>query len=202
VKRPYSLRARTALFISAAFALLLALFALGSYVAIKHALIARADNEAKEQLQRILIELERGEKPDTTQIVNSHRAIGEAQLDVSIFSLRSDSTTLLWSTGATHNLSEDQRDQLIMGDGVALDLSAGDKRYRALSVVSAHHAVIATLDLVVIGEAEDAILRTFFILLLVGIGISSLLGYFIAGLSLAPIKLLIASARQLLASCS
>ncbi len=196
MKRPYSLRARTAVFIAATFTLLITLFALGSYFAIEHALLSRADNEARDQLRAILFALEHARVPDTAQIVAQHRSIGEARLELAIYTHAGDSS-LLWADHPNVILSPYEHHALLTEQGRALNVRGKDRTYRALSVSTGSHVAIATFDLAVISEAEDAILRTFIVLLLIGIVGSAALGYFVAGLSLAPIRLLIKGARQL-----
>jgi len=197
VNRPNSLRARTAVFIAATFTLLLSLFALGSYFAIEHALLSRADNEARDQMQAILLTLEHIPATDTAQIVAQHRSIGEARLELAIYARSGDSSRLVWSDHMIPLLSLQDQSELLKGQSNPINIKREGRTYRALSVSTGEHVAIATLDLEVIREAEDAVLRTFVVLLLIGIAGSAALGYFVAGLSLAPIRLLIKGARQL-----
>ncbi len=196
MKRPYKLRARTAFFIAAAFTLLLSLFAIVSYFAIEHALVSRVDNEARGQLLAVLTELDNGGSFDTLQSVNRHRSIGEAKLDVWLFERSGDSLQLVWSDLPKSAVVQNTIANVAKRES-SFEIRMNGERTRFLSIHSQSHSVVAAMDLVVISEAEEAILRTFLFLLLIGIVLSAALGYAIAGLSLAPIALLIKSARKL-----
>jgi signal transduction histidine kinase len=192
--KSYSIRTRTAFFFAVAFAFLLSLFFVLSYFSIRDAIRGRSDEEARGQLRAILSAAE-----DTShtsllrEAIVHHILIGEARLKFEVF--RVDGLKLTRVAGSDSSVAADRS---ILHDSI-LHLVEGSesKTYRQLVLNSPHFVGVVLVDQAVLEEAQEAMVKQFGILLLLGIVVSAGLGYFVSGISLGPMLLLTEAAKKI-----
>jgi signal transduction histidine kinase len=198
--KSYSIRSRTALFIAAAFALFLTVFFLFSYISIGNALRGRSDDEARTELRSILVSAEdSSQQASIAQIIERHILIGEARLRFEIFRKSGTKLSQFINPEETSASQADLRflSSVVQDTSRTFHDDFSGKTYRELVLHTQHYLGLVKVDQVVLEEAQEAMLKQFGILLLIGIAISALLGYLVAGISLSPVLLLIDAAKRL-----
>ncbi len=200
MKRAYSLRSRTALFIALSFSLFLTAFVLFSYLSIRSSLIARSDEEARQEVRDVLHELrDSSNHRSLDDILQRHSTTGESRLTISVYKVAESGLVALTPTRATSSPALQSREMIALAadSNQVLSVRTAQTAYRLCAIRSGEFIAVAAMDMIVIDETRDAMLQQFGVTLILGLIASVILGFLVAGLSLAPIRLLIEAAKHL-----
>ena len=193
--RGIKLRFRTAFFVAGAFSLLLTAYFAISYLTIKQSLIERSDQEVYSQLDSILTHTTFGSSEGDLNTLFSHfGSTGEARIGFII--RRSSGQPLSSAIGPVviRSLLDSQR---FYPNEVPMNISSGPSTIRILQRSGNQLTITAGINTITFDEVFDAMLRTYFILLLSGIIISFIIAVGTAHLALKPLKILVSSAKQI-----
>ncbi|MFI5263811.1 MAG: sensor histidine kinase [Candidatus Kapaibacterium sp.] len=189
-------RIRTALFIAAAFSFFLTTYFAASYLTIKHSLTSRGDGEIYQQIDSILSAIHtNADERDFAKLASLHSSTGEAAMGLKLARLENPSKGI--QTFGPSRLTSLLDSHIFYVKELPLDIRVGRSTIRILARSSNIFTIFAAINTIAFQEVFDDMTRTYFLLLLSGILLSFLVGFFTAGFALRPLKILVDSARAM-----
>ncbi len=198
--KPRSIRVRTASSIAIAFCVFLTLFFAASFFSIRNSLLARSDAEVRTELGLLLRSVTDATSfGELARVAALHVATGEARLHLTILRANISGFQLLYDDSLTERPPDSiQRAALAhLLQPIKWESQGGNARLRAIAAKHGDMYAIASMNMIVIEEAQDAMVRQYGLMLLLGVLVSFFVGYTVANLSLAPITELIRGAEAI-----
>ncbi|MEO6941225.1 MAG: ATP-binding protein [Candidatus Kapaibacterium sp.] len=198
--KPRSIRVRTASIIALAFCVFLTLFFAASFFSIRNSLLARSDAEVRTELGLLLRSVTDATSfVELARVAALHVATGEARLHLTILRAKTSGFTLLYDDSLTERPPDSiQRAALAhLLQPIKWESQDGNSRLRSIAAKHGDMFAIASMNMIVIEEAQDAMVRQYGLMLLLGVLVSFFVGYTVANLSLAPITELIRGAEAI-----
>jgi signal transduction histidine kinase len=189
-------RLRAALYIAAAFSLLLTVYFFASYLTIKKNLIAKSDEEVYEQLDTILSFLHSpADEKNFLHLASLHNTTGEAPI---AFELRLvDKPSVTFQSFGPPKIGELVHSHVFSERELPLTLRSEKNTIRILARSNSSFILYGAINTIAFDEAFDAMLRTYILLLISGIVFSFFIAMITAGFALKPLKILVASALKI-----
>ncbi|HZK75492.1 MAG TPA: HAMP domain-containing sensor histidine kinase [Candidatus Kapabacteria bacterium] len=195
---PRSLQSRAALVIALAFVALLSFFFVSTYFSIRSSLLARSDDEVRDELRAIAAALH----PDISGaalagILAEHRSIGESQLRFVILERRRNGIILLASEPDS-TMPGDVVQHIEQHPRAPLTYATAQGTMRLIGITSADFIVGAAYNTIALDEAENSVLHVFAYYLIAGLLLGILGGIILSRYLIGPIGALANSARTIL----
>ncbi|HET9135059.1 MAG TPA: ATP-binding protein [Candidatus Kapabacteria bacterium] len=188
------LRVRTAAFIAGAFSLLLTTYFAISYLSIKSSLISRSDTEVLAALDKVVASLSAdSQRIDLPTLASRYGNTGEAIIG---FKIISGSDKRIAATGPAIVQSLLDSGQFIFRQ-LPMNIQVGESPIRVFGKTLGRWRVLAAINTIAFQEVFEAMLRTYLIILAIGIFLSFIIAIATADLALKPLKLLVQSALQI-----
>lgn len=186
----FKLRFRTALFIAGAFSLLLTAYFAVSYLTIKSSLTDRSDTEVYAALDSLISGLPADAKPsDLSKLAARFGITGEASIGFKVISQGQLGSAIgppiIRTVLDSHHFVLRQ---------LPMDFHVGVSTIRVFGRTIGERSALAAINTIAFEEVYEAMLRTYFLLLLSGILVSFVIAIITADLALKPLKLLVQSA--------
>jgi signal transduction histidine kinase len=185
------LRVRTAAFIAGSFSLLLTTYFAISYLNIKSSLISRSDAEVLASLDKVVASLPADSRAiDLQSLANRYGNTGEAIVG---FKIITGSDKPIPATGPAIVQSLLDSNHFVLRQ-LPMNFQVDGSPVRVFGKTSGKWTVLAAINTIAFEEVFEAMLRTYFIILAIGIILSFIIAIVTADLALKPLKLLVQSA--------